>query len=96
MCNEKTYPKAMADYIEYKRLEAAAKAEKERLKDEIIQYMRESGLKSLEHDGIKATYTTYTEVRLDGGEFEKKAPKTFQRFLNLYHKKIEKTRFVCK
>ena len=96
MCDVSTYPKAMADYIEYKRIESAAKKEKDRLKAELIEYMKSNGLKSLEYDGVTATYSEYTEVRLDGKTFEKKAPKTFQRFFNLYHKKTDKVRFICK
>ena len=96
MCNKSNYMFSMKEFIEYERLEKAAKEEKEKIKQELIEYMKKEGITCLEYEGIKATYTEYTETRFDKTLFSAKAPKTFERFFNLYHKTTQKTRFICK
>lgn len=96
MLNENTYPAAMKNYSDWETLEKLAKQEKERFRDELIEYMKKEGKTELTSNGLKANYTTYTEKRFNKSQFEKKAPKTFQYFFGLYFKIIEKERFTCK
>lgn len=95
MCNENNYGKAMQSFVEYKRLEKSAKAEKEKLQKELIEYMKSENLRTLEFDGIKATYTEYQETSFDKKTFETKAPKTFEKIFARFHKTVNKSRFVC-
>lgn len=96
MCTQTTYPAVMKNYSDWETLEKLAKQEKDRCRAELVEYMKKEGLTELKSNGLKATYTVYTETRFDKSTFEKKAPKTFQRFFGLYHMTTEKTRFVCK
>ena len=96
MCNKSNYMFSMKEFIEYERLEKAAKQEKEKIKQELIEYMKQENTNKLEYNGLTATYTEYVETRFDKTLFSAKAPKTFERFFNLYHKTTQKTRFICK
>ena len=89
----------MKSYIEYNRIEKAAKAEKDRIKKELVQYMQENeneyltepGKYKLFFDGMTANYSEYTTTKFDTKKFKTEKPKLY----NKYSYTENANRFSC-
>ena len=64
----------MKELAQYTRLQEAAAAMAEALKDQLKQYMNENHLETLVGDEHKATYKTVTSSRIDTAALKKGHP----------------------
>lgn len=96
MCNKNNYQEFIKTYLEYDRIEKAAKAEKEKAKKELIEFLEtlpetEPGKHACEYDGMKAAYTEYTEARFDSKVFKADNPDLYEK----YRLPKKASRFTC-
>ena len=82
----------MKKVIAIQAQEALLKKQKDALKDEVKQFMKDNGLTEILHKEIKALYSEYTAEDFDKTLFKKERPKLYEQ----YTKQVDKTRFEIK
>lgn len=70
----------LQQYAEFQRLEEDARAEKERVKAEILAYMKTAGVESLTGSEHKCSYKPITQTRLDSTALKQALPDVAARF----------------
>lgn len=89
VCNINNYNETMRNYAEYIAIANQAKAEAEKLKNELIEFMTSENLDILQGNEHKATLKTIESNRFDTKVFKLDDPATYEK----YCRKSTTTRF---
>lgn len=82
----------MKKVIAIQAQEALLKKQKDALKDEVKQFMKDNGLTEILHKEIKALYSEYESETFDSKLFKAERPKLYEQYI----KKSQKERFEIK
>ena len=76
----------MKKVAEIQAQEAALKKEKDALKDQVKEFMKENGLNEILNDQIKALYKEYESETFDSKLFQQERPRLYEKYLKTSNK----------
>lgn len=76
----------MKKVAEIQAQEAALKKEKDALKDQVKEFMKQNGLNEILNDQIKALYKEYESETFDSKLFQQERPKLYEKYLKTSNK----------
>lgn len=80
MCNKNNYNETMREYAEYIAIAEQAKQEAEKIKAELIAFMRSENIDTLQGNEHKATLKAVTTSRMDTKAFRLDDPATYEKY----------------
>lgn len=76
----------MKKVAEIQAQEAALKKEKDALKDQVKEFMKQNGLNEILNDQIKALYKEYESETFDSKLFQQERPRLYEKYLKTSNK----------
>lgn len=76
----------MKKVAEIQAQEAALKKEKDALKDQVKEFMKQNGLNEILNEQVKALYTEYQSETFDSKLFQQERPRLYEKYLKTSNK----------